>query len=191
MGNIFVWYDSLNEWVLHGDLFELLAEYTLLTNSTEVTETVNPLGRKVQVRSNDEKTARYKTRFQAGEVIYTKIDHEGIFRRKRLFYRCFILTAVFNINPCQSDDPVDTKFDGKMYSDIVQQLEKDVLFEVVQQDSHQQRVCAKTLEYVLPIRRTYPVLVGNNDFVISGASALKIPNSELNFSQGSTSQVTV
>ena len=109
MGNIFVWYDSLNEWALHGDLFELLAEYTLLTNSTEVTETVNPLGRKVQVRSNDEKTARYKTRFQAGEVIYTKIDHQGIFRRKRLFYCCFYSkTAVLNINPLKQQFLIST-----------------------------------------------------------------------------------
>ena len=130
--------------------------------------------------------------FKQVKLSTPKSTMRAFFEGKGCFTAVFYSeTAVFNINPCQSDDPVDTKFDGKMYSDIVQQLEKDVLFEVVQQDSHQQRVCAQTLEYVLPIRRTYPVLVGNNDFVISGASALKIPNSELNFSQGSTSQVTV
>lgn len=188
MGNIFVWYESLDEWVLHGDLFELLADYTLLTNGIEVTEAVNPLGRKVPVRINDDKNIRLKTRFQAGEIIYTKIDHDGNFRRNRFFCFSPVFSFCFLIlhsNPCNSEDPVESKFDGRTYIDIINQLEKDVIFEVVEQDSHQQRVCAQTLQYVLPIRRTCPVLTRNSSFIISGASSVKIPNSELNFSQGS------
>ena len=86
----------MGEWVLHGDLFELLADYTVYSSDTHVTETINPLGKRISLRSYDEKTVKQKTRFQADDIIYTNFDHDGFFRRKKLiFIACNIVPKYF------------------------------------------------------------------------------------------------
>ena len=51
------------------------------------------------------------------------------------------------------------------------------LSKVVKFDSHQQHVCAKTGDYLIPIELEQ-VIIKDTDFIVSGGDSLKIPNTD-------------
>ena len=56
------------------------------------------------------------------------------------------------------------------------------LSKVVKFDSHQQHVCAKTGDYLIPIELEQ-VIIKDTDFIVSGGDSLKIPNTDHCFNQ--------
>jgi len=167
IGNVLVWYESINEWVSHRDLFELLGEYeierqdiktnksivnSLTLKTDETRQIVNPLGRTVTVRTT-RKSLRHP--YQASGCTFRCFDPMGGY--------------------VGSNASLMAQFAGAQYAEVVNALSEQVRHDVVKLDSYQQRVCLHSRDYVLPVVMDSVKLANHPKFIVSGGDRLKVP----------------